>query len=65
MKTSLPQPSETPKAPRMKKPTRVNSVPATNFVSTMAANVDNAEMSDAAFRQFVRNTLPIVDYGAK
>jgi hypothetical protein len=41
------------------------TVPASNFVGTMVANVDNEKMSDADFRQFVRNTLPIVvyDYG--
>ena len=47
------------------KPTRVNSVPASNFVSTMAANVDNPKMSDSDFRQFVMNTLPFVEYDSK
>lgn len=37
-------------------------VPAKNFVETLAANVDNAKLSDAEFRQFVRNTLPVVDF---
>jgi len=37
------------------------TVPASSFVGTLAANVDN-KMSDADFRQFVRNTLPIVQY---
>lgn len=37
-------------------------IPATSFVDTMSANVDNEKMSDSDFRQFVRNTLPIVDY---
>ena len=37
-------------------------VPAANFVGTLAANVDNEMMSDADFRQIVRNTLPIVEY---
>ena len=36
------------------------SVPAANFVSTMSANVNNEKMSDAEFREFVRNTIPIV-----
>lgn len=38
------------------------TVPATNFVSTLAANVDNRKLSDAEFREFVRRTLPIVIY---
>lgn len=38
------------------------TVPASNFCTTMEANVDNAELSDADFRQFIRNTLPIVQY---
>jgi hypothetical protein len=37
-------------------------VPASNFVGTVAANVDNKKMSDADFRVFIRNTLPIVQY---
>lgn len=36
------------------------TVPAANFVGTLAVNVDNDKMSDAEFREFVRNTLPIV-----
>ena len=36
-------------------------VPAKNFVGTILANVDNLLMSDADFRQFIRNTLPIVE----
>jgi hypothetical protein len=35
-------------------------VPASNFVETLKANVDNAKLSDKEFREFVRNTLPIV-----
>ena len=38
----------------------VRVVPADSFVETLAANVDNDKLDDAAFRQFVRNTLPIV-----
>lgn len=45
--------------------TKLNSVPASNFVGTLAANVDNEKMSDVEFRQFVRNTLPIVEYNSK
>ena len=36
-------------------------VPAINFISTIIANVDNDKLSDAEFRQFIRNTLPIVE----
>jgi len=42
-----------------------NTVPASNFVGTVAANVDNEKMSDAEFRQFIRNTLPVVEYESK
>ncbi len=38
------------------------TVPASNFVGTLAANVDNGKLSDAEFRQMVRNTLPVVQY---
>lgn len=38
------------------------TVPAENFMRTIAANVCNPELDDAAFRSFVRNTLPIVKY---
>ena len=40
----------------------MRTVPASNFMATVAANVDNAKMSDANFRQFIRNSLPIVIY---
>lgn len=36
------------------------TVPAENFMATLAANTDNKRLSDAGFREFVRNTLPIV-----
>lgn len=39
-----------------KKPT----VPAEHFMGTLQANVDNEKLSDADFREFVRNTLPII-----
>jgi hypothetical protein len=38
------------------------TVPATSFCTTLSANVDNSKMSDAEFRQFVRNSLPIVSF---
>lgn len=37
-------------------------VDAKNFCATLAANVDNEKLSDEAFREFVRNTISIVDY---
>lgn len=43
-------------------PYKNRTVPAANFVGTVVANVDNEKMSDEDFRQFVRNTLPIVQY---
>jgi len=41
--------------------TKKEKVPAVNFVGTVIANVDNDGLSDADFRQFVRNTLPIIE----
>jgi hypothetical protein len=38
------------------------TLPASNFVGTLAANVDNPNMSDSEFRALFSNTLPIVDY---
>ena len=35
-------------------------VDAKNFVETLSVNVDNEKLSDEEFREFVRNTLPIV-----
>ena len=35
-------------------------IPAEHFVATLAANVDNLKLDDKGFREFVRNTLPIV-----
>ncbi len=36
------------------------TVPADNFMGTISANVDNTEITDTAFRKFIRKTLPIV-----
>lgn len=36
------------------------TVPAENFVQTLSVNVDNEKLTDEQFREFVRNTLPIV-----
>ncbi len=38
------------------------TVPSADFCATLAVNVDNERLPDAAFREFVRNTLPIVIY---
>lgn len=46
------------RATEMKKRKKV--VPAENFLGTVVVNVDNKKLSDAEFRQFIRNTLPIV-----
>jgi hypothetical protein len=35
-------------------------IPAHSFMQTIAANVDNMKMSNAEFRTFIRNTLPII-----
>lgn len=37
-------------------------VPAENFCQTLDVNVNNPSLSDKAFRELVRNTLPIVVY---
>jgi len=41
------------------------TVPAENFMATIAANVENKKVTDAEFREFIRNTLPIVKYKRK
>ena len=38
-----------------------DTIPASSFVNTIKVNVDNEKMSDAQFREFIRNTLPIVE----
>ena len=35
---------------------------ADSFTATLAANVDNDRMTDAEFRQFVRNSLPAIEF---
>ena len=40
----------------------MKKVPAENFMATIAANVDNEKVTDAEFREFIRNTLPIVEF---
>lgn len=41
----------------------ITKIPARHFVKTLAANVDNEKLTDEAFREMVRNTLPIVSGG--
>ena len=36
-------------------------IPPRHFVETLLANVNNEKLTDAEFREFVRNSLPIVD----
>jgi len=38
-------------------------ISAENFLETVSVNINNKKLSDADFREFVRNTLPIVRYG--
>lgn len=40
------------------KPTKISPQ---NFCSTIAVNVDNEKLTDKQFREFIRNTLPIVE----
>ena len=35
------------------------------LIATLAANVNNEKMTDEAFREFVRNTLPIYQQAEK
>jgi hypothetical protein len=37
-------------------------IPAESLCQTLAINVNNSKLSDAAFRELVRNTLPIVEF---
>ena len=43
------------------KTTKNHKVGSVNFIGTMMANVDNEKLSDSDFRDFIRNTLPIVE----
>jgi len=38
------------------------TVPSWNFLETVEANVGNKKLSDKEFREFVENSLPIVQY---
>ena len=39
-----------------------NKVPATSFLTTLSANVDNTALSDSDFREFIRRSLDVVDF---
>ena len=41
------------------------TVPAAMFCALLEINVDNEKLDDAAFRTFVRNTLPIIIFPAE
>lgn len=36
------------------------TVSAENFMATLDANIENDRLSDASFREFVRNSVPVV-----
>ena len=36
------------------------AVPAKNFIGSVLANVDNTNLTDSAFREFIRNSLYVV-----
>jgi hypothetical protein len=38
------------------------TVPAESFMATIAANINNPKITDKEFREFIRNTLPIISY---
>ena len=38
------------------------ALPAEHFALLLSKNVENKKLSDKDFRDFVRNTLPIVNY---
>ncbi len=47
----------------MKRPLpSLRTVPSDSFTTMLEANIDNRKLTDRAFRQFVRNTLPILIY---
>ena len=47
------------------KTTKNHKVSVVNFIGTLLVNVDNEKLSDAEFRQVVRNTLSIVEKPAR
>ena len=50
-----------------KQPTKDNSLPrskmdAKSFLKSLQANVNNVQLSDSEFREYVKNSLPIVEF---
>ena len=45
---------------RFSLPVHDATIPADHFAQIIAANVDNTNLTDAEFREMIRNTLPIV-----
>lgn len=41
--------------------TKNHTVSAVHFMGTILANLDNTRLSDADFREFIRNTIPIIE----
>ena len=41
---------------------KLKTIPANNFVGTISVNVDNEKLTDKEFREFIRNTLPDVEF---
>ena len=41
---------------------KLNLIAPRYFLTTAAGNVDNPNLTDADFRDFIRRTLPIVDW---
>lgn len=39
----------------------MSKVPAEHFVTLIAANVNSESLTDEDFRQFIRNSLPVVE----
>ena len=35
-------------------------IPSIHFMGTIMSNIDNTSISDEVFRDFIRNTLPLV-----
>jgi len=38
-----------------------STIPASSFIVTVYANVDNSKLSDSAFRAFIRNSIETID----
>lgn len=47
---------------KIKPPKKERPVSAEHFVATIAVNLNNEQLDDKAFREFIRNTITIVEY---